>query len=147
MPDKKTNAEALGNNPNVQSSGGGINPSAPTTGTEAWGLTPDEKRKQVGQNNPAASSPNAEGAGDVRRTSYPQNEATQNPAAHMGVHAMLSLHCSAALEQSCPWSVTAGSEEELLAYLRSHARSAHGKAEFTPKELSNVRHAILKSAA
>lgn len=147
MPDKKTQAEALGNNPNVQSSGGGINPSAPATGTEAWGHSPDEKRMQVVQNNPAASSPNAEGAGDIRHTSYPQNEAAQNPAARMGAHGTLSLHCSAALEQSCPWSVTASGEEELLGYLRSHARSAHGKTEFTPKELADARHAILKSAA
>lgn len=145
MPDKKTNAP--GNNPNVQSSEGGINPSAPATGTAAWGHTPDEKRKQVGQNNPAASSFHAEGAGDSRYTSYPQNEAAQNPAARMGAHGTMSLHCSDALEQSCPWSVSGNNEEELLGYLRAHARSAHGKAEFTPKELAYARHAILKSAA
>ena len=66
MRDKKQSEVHAGNNPNVQSSKGGINPSAPATGTAGWGTTPDEKHERVSQNNPEASSPNARGAGDVR---------------------------------------------------------------------------------
>lgn len=135
-----------GNNTNVQSSEGGINPSAPSAGTAGWGTAPDEQRKQVGQNNPEASSPNAQGAGDVRHTSYPQNEAAQNPAAlePAQAHADRSFRCA---ESGCPWSVTGSSEEEILGYMRVHAREAHGKNEFTPSELSEARRAIHKRAA
>ncbi len=137
---------AAGNNPNVQSSGGGINPSAPSAGTAGWGNTPDERRAQVGQNNPDASHPNAEGAGDVRHTSYPQNEAAQNPAASEFAHPHgdRSFSCS---ESDCGWSVTGNTEEEILAYVRSHLRETHGKNEFTPQELQSARRRIHKRAA
>lgn len=146
MNDKKSELPLAGNNPNVQSSDGGINPSAPSTGTAGWGNAPDEKRKQVGQNHPEASSPAAQGAGDIRRTSYPQNEAAQNPAAQerSSSHGTQSFHCS---EENCDWNVTANSEEEVLAYMRSHAREAHGKKQFTQTELESARRSIQKRAA
>ncbi|HVP65243.1 MAG TPA: hypothetical protein VMT82_10115 [candidate division Zixibacteria bacterium] len=55
----------------------GIDPSAPNTGTANWGGTTDERRAVNTRNN--ASGQDAEGAGEVRRTSYPQNEAAQKP--------------------------------------------------------------------
>ena len=125
-----------------------IDPSAPSTGTAGWGNTPDERHRQVGQNDPAASSPDAKGPGDLRHTAYPQNEAAQNPAARANTNSSHSLRCSDALhEQGCDWSVTGGGEEELFGYMRSHARAAHGKSEFTSRELENTRRAILKRAA
>lgn len=151
MSDRKpqTQAPNCGNNPNVQSSEGGINPSAPSTGTAGWGTTPDETRAQVSQNNPEASHPDAKGAGDLRHTSYPQNEAAQNPAAQENVHPHgdRGFRCADAVRQDCDWSVTGNNEEEILGYVRSHAREAHGKNEFTPKELANARKAIHKLAA
>jgi len=150
MSDKKLDTEVptAGNNPNVQSSEGGINPSAPSAGTAGWGAAPDEKRKQVGQNNPEASSPNARGAGDVRHTSYPQNEATQNPAAAADhPHGDRSFRCAEAIGSDCDWTVTGNNEDEILGYMRSHAREAHGKKEFTPQELESARRAIHKRAA
>lgn len=135
-----------GNNPNVQSSEGAINPSAPSTGTAGWGNTRDEKRAQVGQNNAPASSPDTEAAGDIRHTSYPQNETAQNPAAHEGSSSQRkhSLGCS---QKDCNWNVTGHTEEEVLGYMRAHAREAHGKNEFTPKEMADVRKSIHKQAA
>jgi predicted small metal-binding protein len=152
MGDKKLHTEvpaAAGNNPNVQSSEGSINPSAPSTGTASWGTTPDEKRKQVGQKNPEDSSPNAKGAGDVRHTSYPQNETAQNPAAQESTrpHGNRSFRCADAVQKDCIWSVTGNNEEEILGYMRAHAREAHGKNEFTSEELAGARRAIQKRAA
>jgi len=141
----RTAVTAAGSNPNVQSSEGGINPSAPSAGTAAWGTAPDEKQQQVVQNNPAASSPDAQGAGDLRRTSYPQNEAAQNPAARDGGER--TFRCADAVREDCAWSVTANNEEQILGYLRSHAREAHGKNEFTPQEIETARRAIHKRAA
>ncbi len=95
MRDKKLHDELppAGNNPNVQSSKGDFNPPAPSTGT------PDEKREPVSQNNPEAWHPDAKGAGDVRHTSYPQNEAAQNPAAweNASPHGDRSLSCARGL--------------------------------------------------
>lgn len=151
MSDKKTHTEvpATGSNPNVQSFEGGINPSAPSAGTAGWGTAPDEKRKQIGQNNPEASSPDAEGAGDVRHTSYPQNEAAQNPATEENAHTHgdRSFRCADAVRENCEWSVTGKNEEEILGYMRVHAREAHGKNEFTSEELADARRAIHKRAA
>jgi predicted small metal-binding protein len=145
MGDKKLHTEvpAAGSNPNVQSSEGSINPSAPSTGSAGWGTTPDENRKQVGQNNPEASSPNATGAGDI------QNEAAQNPAAQASIHPRgnRSFRCGDAVQKDCIWSVTGNSEEEILGYMRAHAREAHGKKEFTSEELADARRAIHKKAA
>ena len=82
MTDRKhSEVPAAVNDPDGQSPKRGIDPSAPSAGTAGWGTTPDEKREQVNQTNHEASSPEAKGAGDVRHTSYPQNEAAQNPAA------------------------------------------------------------------
>jgi predicted small metal-binding protein len=134
-----------GSNPNVQSSEGGINPSAPSAGTAGWGTAPDEKRQQVGQNNPEASSPDARGAGDLRHTSYPQNEAAQNPAAsEPHTHGDRSFHCA---NSDCEWTVTGSTEDEILGYMRAHSREAHAKNEFTPQELEKARRAIHKRAA
>ena len=124
MRDKKQR-EAR-NHPNVQSSKGGINPSAPSTGSASWGATPDEKHKQVSQNNPEAESPNARGAGDVRHTSYPQNEAAQNPAAweHVHTHGDRSFRCADVVQKDCGWSVTGNNEDEILAYAKGTTKSA-----------------------
>lgn len=151
MNDKKAggNLPVTVSNPNVQSSDGGINPSARSAGTARWGTSPDEKRKQVGQNNPEASSPDAKGAGDVRHTSYPQNETAQNPAAaeFAHPHADQTFRCKDGVERGCEWTVTGSSEEEILGYMRAHAREAHGKNEFTSGELAEARRAIHKRAA
>jgi predicted small metal-binding protein len=137
------------NDPKVQSSEVGINTSAPSTGTAGWGSTRDEKREVVIQNNPEASKPNEQGAGDVRHTSYPQNEAAQNPAAQESehTHGDRSFRCAEAVRNDCDWGVTGNNEEEILGYWRVHARQAHGKNEFTPEELANARRAIHKRAA
>lgn len=74
----------------------------------------------------------------------PQKEAAQNPAAWEGAHGQHSLRCA---DANCGWSVSGKSEEEVLGYLRSHARQAHGKNEFTSAELELARRAIQTRAA
>lgn len=57
------------------------------------------------------------------------------------------LRCADTLHTDCNWSITGGDEENLLGYLRAHAKETHGKNEFTPTELANARRAIHKLAA
>jgi len=127
----------------------GINSSAPSTVSAARGDSPDEKRKEVTPTNPEASSPRARSVGDaavdLRQTSYPQNEAAQDPGDHP--HGDRSFRCSDAVYHDCGWSVTGNNEDEILGYWRAHAREAHAKNEFTPEELANARRAIHKRAA
>jgi hypothetical protein len=52
--ERQTTTEVPGTNPNVGSTDGGINPSAPTAGTEGWGTTSDEKAV-LSPNNQAAA--------------------------------------------------------------------------------------------
>ncbi len=140
MRDKKPHDEVpvTANNPSVQPSKDELKPPTPSTGT------PEDKRQQVSQSSPEAWNPNSRGAGDVRFTSYPQNEAAQNPAAweNAAPHGDRSLSCA-----ECDWSVSGKSEEEVLGYMRAHARQAHGKNEFTSAELESARRAIHKRAA
>ena len=78
----------------------------------------------------------------------PQNRAARNsawPGAHP--HADRSLCCADAVRIDCAWSVTGTDEEEILGYMRAHARAVHGKNEFTPAELATMRRAIHKLAA
>jgi predicted small metal-binding protein len=62
-------------------------------------------------------------------------------------HGDRSLRCADAVRKDCAWSVTGNNEDEILGYLRVHAREAHGKNEFTPQELTEARRAIHKLAA
>jgi predicted small metal-binding protein len=151
MDDPKNSGKppVAGSNPNEALDEGAINPSAPSTDTANWGNTPDERRAKVGQSHPDASSSAAQGAGDVRHTSYPQNETAQNPASREFSRpgGRWMLHCADAVKGQCVWSVTADSEEEVLGYLRAHVREAHGKNAFTADEMAHLRKAIHKRAA
>jgi hypothetical protein len=49
---QKTGSKGSGTPLDVQPQDGGINPSAPTTGTEGWGTTSDERRV-LGRNEPS----------------------------------------------------------------------------------------------
>jgi predicted small metal-binding protein len=71
------------------------------------------------------------------------------PPAWQGTHTHgdRAIRCADAVYKDCGWSVTGNNEEDILGYLRAHARRAHGKNEFTPQELANARRAIHKRAA
>jgi len=126
-------------NPSVQPSKGEANSEPHSTRP---GGTQNEKHEHVAHSSPEASSPEARGSGDVRFTSYPQNEAAQNPAAWEGAHGDRSLSCS-----DCEWKVSGKTEEEVLGYMRAHARQAHGKNAFTSAELESARRSIHMRAA
>ena len=122
-PDDEKTAPAI--NPSVQPASG----------------TPDQSQR-ASQSSREAASPDARGAGDVRFTSYPQNEAAQNPSAWENAHGDRTLSCN-----NCGWTVSGKSEEEVLGYMRAHARQAHQKNAFTSAELETARRAIHKRVA
>jgi predicted small metal-binding protein len=148
MRDEKLRDQAPARiNPSVQPTRNGQTPSTSTPGAKPISGMADERREQESRNASDVASPNARGAGDVRFTSYPQNEAAQNPAAWESAHGDRSLRCGDAVGNDCGWSVSGKTEEEVLGYMRAHVRQAHGKNEFTSAELESARRAIHTRAA
>lgn len=133
---------------------GSINPSAPTAGTEGYGM----QKGEPGNEDVSASEshPNNRGAGDVRRTSYPhpegshlmenksrQDELRDNPNNRMGK----SLSCSDVGNMSCNWSVVGEHEDEIMRRAEEHARDAHGITSFDESTRKRVHDAIRNRAA
>ena len=143
---------------------GTINPSAPTTGTEGWA---NHSESEASANSPEASSINARGAGDPRFTSYPGNEASDNPAARNASDkppgeerermfednpdyrgGSKSFRCADVGVENCSWSVTGTHEDEILGSAREHARDHHGiSGEEFDRMSGKVRGAIRDKAA
>jgi predicted small metal-binding protein len=61
------------------------------------------------------------------------------PLTWAGTHGDRTLNCS-----DCEWKVSGNTEEEVLGYMRAHARQVHAKSEFTPAELESARRSIHK---
>ena len=144
-----------GTNPNTTSRDGGINPSAPTIGTEGYGNTSDE-RHIVGAPDPTASHPGIQGAGDVRRTSYPRNESADNPAANIGNVRKRSeqlsdnpdargekvFSCSESGIENCTWTVSGDSADKMMPDIERHGREAHGIQSFDETARRRILDAI-----
>ena len=149
------NTPMPGTEPNTISQG--INPSAPTAGTEGYGTASDEKNIVPG--NPTASHPEQKGAGDTRHTSYPRNEAADNPAAaettsrsqqlanNPNARGGKSFHCSDVGPANCNWSVNGSSEQEIMTQIEQHGRESHGIEHIDDKLRSRIHDAIQDRAA
>lgn len=149
-----------GTNPVTQSRDGGVNPSAPTTGTEGYGNTSDE-RQNVGGSNANASHPGNQGAGDVRQTSYPRNEVGDNPAANIGETRKRSkqlsdnpdarggkvFHCAEVGNENCAWNVIGDSADDMMPDIERHGREAHGITSFDESARRKIRDAVRERRA
>jgi predicted small metal-binding protein len=134
---------------------GRINSSSPTSGTEGYGMQRGGFLTHEGPG-PEASSPNAEGAGDVRKTSYPlpegselmENESREdalrkNPNARQGKQ----FRCVDLGHMNCNWSVVAENEDEVIRRAEQHGREAHGIKGLDENAKEKIRGAIRDKAA
>jgi len=139
----------------IQSEEGAVNPSAPTSGTEGYGMQEGEFTN-LKEPVRGASSPNAEGPGDVRKTSYPKTEGSElmenqsredalkdNPNARQGKQ----FRCADVGNTSCNWSVVAENEDEVMRRAEQHGKEAHGINNIDDKTLEKMRGAIRDKAA
>jgi len=105
---------------------GGVNPSAPTSGTEGWGLGPKEdKTTGVGQGQ--LGKPETETTFSSERDAVPVGERT--------------FRCADAGNADCRWVTTAQTEEDLMGQIERHGREAHGIKNFddsTRRRILNV---------
>jgi predicted small metal-binding protein len=145
---------------NQMERGSTMNSSVQPASTEGAASHAEPDVRGTSQN---ASSPNAVGAGDVRKTSYPRNEAADNPSAsdqapgegreraledNPNFRAGKSFRCADVGVENCSWSVTGTHEDEIVGRVREHARDQH---HVEGKEFDNmaekVRGAIRDKAA
>lgn len=135
--------------------GGAVNPSSPTSGTEGYGSEPGEPTNFSGPG-PTASYPGTQGAGDVRKSSYPMAEGSSqmenksraeelrdNPNNRMGKE----FRCADVGNMNCNWSVTGMHEDEILRRAEEHGREAHGMSDIDEKTRNHIRGAIRDRAA
>lgn len=97
---------------------GHVNPSGPSTGTEAWGIVDGEsKTTGTGQGQlGSASRGNAAGLEHTEREELPISERT--------------FRCADAGNADCQWETSARTEDELMDNIERHGREAHGIRSF-----------------
>src|SRR5690242_11819049 len=121
--DKNMGPSGPGTNPNTQSQGGSVNPSAPSVGTEQWGNTSDE-RQVLGGGPPAATragqlkgnpgddeARGAQKAENERRGDAGDNQADLSRRTSPSAHSMNTSHgggdhtyrCADAGNSDCRW--------------------------------------------
>jgi predicted small metal-binding protein len=163
-------------NPNLRSHDGGINPSAPATGTEDWGNTADERRV-VSTNDPAGTR-----AGQKRemnralddnmteavRQASERATTNKHPEDHPGydqadrsrsssasAYSMntrhgrpdLTFRCADAGNADCRWETSGSTEDEIMRRAEEHGRRDHGMTDWTQAMRNRVRDNIHRREA
>ena len=166
MPEKKTKKNP-GKHPNLNSQGGGINPSAPTAGTEGWGQTTDERgvlpehnlqETRAGQmkGNPgdqmtAASQREEHRATSNKKPSGDSNNQTDLSRLTSGsAHSMTNcqpcaantFRCAEAGDPDCNWETSGETDDEIVRRAEEHWRREHGMGDWTEAMRSKAREAI-----
>ncbi len=171
--DKSTTRGRAGTNPNVSSGKGGINPSAPTTGTEGWGNTSDERRvlsnvdpagTRAGQmkGNPGDNMTEASQQASERATTNKKrsgnsgsNQAELSRRTSAGAHSMNTgyggsdhtLRCADLGNSDCQWETSGRSEDEVMRNVVEHARTDHGMTDWSDALRNKVRDNIHRRQA
>ena len=137
------------------SENGQINPSSPTSGTEGYGVQEGEFENTEGPG-PKASHPNAKGAGDVRKTSYPKAEGSEHMENQSRQDALRDnpnnregkqFRCADVGPSNCNWSVVAQTDDEIVRKAEQHGREAHGMTDIDEQTRDRIRGAIHDKAA
>jgi predicted small metal-binding protein len=154
-----------GTNSDMNSEDGHINPSAPSAGTEGWGMTGDERRV-LGSNDPqhtldgqmkgnpgdhmAAASQRASDAATTNKRPSDTNrqsdvsQRTSGSANSMnhgqgGIH---TFRCADAGHDDCNWETSGRTEDEVMRKVVEHARDDHEITDWSDAMHDRVRHAI-----
>jgi predicted small metal-binding protein len=169
MPkDTKKDAKKKSTTADTAPQSGGINPSAPASGTEGWGQTSDERRvlsssdpkhTRAGQmkGNPgdhmrAASQREEDRATSNKKRSSHQddNQADLSHRTSASAYSMNTSHggqdhtfrCADMGNAGCRWETSGSTEDEVMRHVEEHGRRDHGMADWTQAMRSKVRDAI-----
>jgi predicted small metal-binding protein len=138
----------LAANPSVNPKTHAVNPSAPTTGTEGWGNTADER--QALSENPPSLSKDGQTSRNVGTNQAELSGRTSATATSMNVthegHDR-TFRCSDAGNADCRWETSGASDEEILGEVHRHGQTEHGWNDWTDAMRSRVRDAIRERRA
>jgi predicted small metal-binding protein len=138
----------LAANPSVNPKTHAVNPSAPTTGTEGWGNTTDERRT-LSENPPSASKDGQTSytVGDNQAQISGRTGATE--AAMNVTHQthIRTFRCADVGNADCRWETSGTSEEEIMQQAREHAQTEHGWKDWTDALRNRIRNAIQERRA
>ena len=156
---------------NVQAESGGINPSAPTSGTEGWGHKPDERQHtsndasatragqmkgDLGDSRTAQTQRAEEAATSNKRPSHANDDqADLSRRTSASSFSMNTSHggtdhtfrCADAGNGDCRWETSAGTEDEIMQRVEEHGRRDHGMADWTEAIRKRVKDAIRRREA
>lgn len=149
----------------------GVNPSAPTVGTEGWGTTPDERRVlspddpqgtragqlkgNPGDNMTAASQREEASASSNKGRSDGSNQADLSRRTSASTHSMNTsqggtahtYRCADAGNSDCRWETQGDTEDAVMQKVVEHQRDAHGLSDWTDALRSRVRGSIHRREA
>lgn len=153
-----------GTNSDVDPQRGGINPSAPTAGTEGWGQTSDERRvlgdhdansTRAGQmkGNPGDHMAAASQREEEKATSNKKPEKDETDLSHLtsgSAHSMTNsqpsasntIRCTDVGDTGCGWETTGATEDEIVHRAEEHWRKEHGTGDWTEAMRSKAQEAI-----
>jgi predicted small metal-binding protein len=156
-----------GPNPDTNSEGGHINPSAPTAGTEGWGMTSDERRAlspgdpqqtragqmkgNLGDQQTAASERASQNATTNKRPQEPgDSQADLSRRTSISAHSMNTsqggtahtFRCADMGNSDCQWETSGDTEDDVMQKVVEHAREGHGMTDWTDAFRSKVRDSI-----
>lgn len=167
---ESTTPNSGGTNPNTTSTGGAINPSAPTAGTEGWGTTIDERQTlsptdaaatragqmkgNLGDQQTEASSRMSAAATSANQPQTEREEvppsnkqaaestrgATALPNTNHG-EADRTLRCADVGNADCQWETGGLTDDEVVLAAYEHGRAEHGWQDWTDA-ITKVREAI-----
>ena len=148
----------------------GINPSAPTVGTEAWGTTPDERQALSPDDTQATRAGQMKGNPGDDRTAATQREEkrastnkgrSESEFADLSSRTSASAHsmntsqggtahtfrCTDAGNSDCRWETQGDTEDEVMQKIVEHQRDAHGMRDWTDALRNRVRDSIHRRKA
>ena len=135
-------------NPSVNPKTHAVNPSAPTTGTEGWGNTADE-RAALSENPPSISRegqiPRNTGDNQAQLSGRAGSTETSMNVTHGGQDR--TFRCADVGNADCRWETSGASEEEVLGEVRRHGQTEHGWEDWTDALRNRVRDAIRERRA
>ena len=146
-PNKSLDSE-LAANPSVNPKTHAVNPSAPTTGTEGWGNTADERRTL--SENPTSVSKDGQTSrivGDDQPEPSRRTGATAIPmnARHKAYDR--TFRCADVGNADCRWETSGASDEEILGEAHRHGQTEHGWEDWTDALRNRTRNAIRERRA
>lgn len=146
-PNRNLDSE-LAANPSVNPKTHAVNPSAPTTGTEGWGNTSDE-RQALSENPPSINR-----EGQTSRN-VGDNQAELSRRAGATATSMNVTHggrdrtfrCADVGNADCQWETSGASDEDILGEVHRHGQTEHGWQDWTDALKNRVRDAIRERRA